>query len=67
MPFGFSPAPYAHSQECATYRCWMKRRDLIAAYGRLCLVLAAFALIVGIVGAPLLPRIWSPAAVVAQR
>ncbi|MFC1455723.1 hypothetical protein ACETIH_03110 [Microvirga arabica] len=45
----------------------MKRRDLIAAYGRLCLILAAFAFSVGIIGAPLLPRIWSPAAVVAQR
>jgi len=45
----------------------MKRRDLIAAYGRLCLILAAFAFIVGIIGAPLLPQIWPPAAVVAQR
>lgn len=45
----------------------MKRKEQLALYGRYGLMVAAFALITGIVAAPLLPRIWSPAAVVAQR
>ena len=45
----------------------MKRQDLVWVYGRLGLIIAAFALIVGIVGAPLLPWFWSPLPVIAQR
>jgi hypothetical protein len=45
----------------------MTRKDQLARYGRYGLVVAAFALITGIVAAPLLPRVWSPPAVVAQR
>jgi hypothetical protein len=59
-----------HSQKqpaATTDRHGMKRKDLLALYGRLGLVVAAFALITGIVAAPLLPRTLSPTAVVAQR
>ncbi|MBM6582451.1 hypothetical protein ILT44_19795 [Microvirga sp. BT689] len=45
----------------------MKRRDLIARYGRLGLIAAALALIAGIIAAPVLTRIWYPTAVVAFR
>jgi hypothetical protein len=48
---------------------WLRMRRWKRAiwYGGLGLIVAAFALISGIVAAPLLQRIWSPAAVVAQR
>jgi hypothetical protein len=45
----------------------MRRVDRIAHYGRLGLVVAAFALVAGIVAAPFLQRIWSPALTVAER
>jgi hypothetical protein len=45
----------------------MKRRDLIAAYGRLGLIAVAFALIAGIIASPVVTRIWPSSAVVAQR
>jgi hypothetical protein len=45
----------------------MKHKEQLALYGRYGLVVAAFALITGIVAAPLLPPIWSPPAIVAQR
>jgi hypothetical protein len=45
----------------------MKRRELLSLYSHLGLIVAASALVVGIVGAPLLPWIWSPTTVVAQR
>jgi len=45
----------------------MKRTELLGLYGRLGLIVAAFTLIVGIVGAPLLPWLSPPIAVVAQR
>jgi hypothetical protein len=38
----------------------MARKDLVALYGRLGLIVAAFALVAGIIGGPLLQRIWSP-------
>ncbi len=38
----------------------MARKDLVALYGRLGLIVAAFALVAGIVGGPLLQKIWSP-------
>ena len=54
-------------QGATTGRDAMKRRDLLALYGRLGLIMAAFALIAGVVRAPLLPWLWSPRAVVAHR
>jgi hypothetical protein len=45
----------------------MKRRKLTSLYGRLCLTVTAFALITGIITSPILTRIWSSTAVVAQR
>jgi hypothetical protein len=46
----------------------MRRGDhRIAHYGRLGLVVAAFALVAGIVAAPLLQSIWPPALTVAER
>jgi hypothetical protein len=38
----------------------MMGRDLIAAYGRAGLIIAAFVLIAGIIMAPILPRVGSP-------
>ena len=45
----------------------MKSKDLLGLYGRRGVIVAAFALIVGIVGAPLLPWLSSPMTVIAQR
>jgi hypothetical protein len=45
----------------------MKRKDLAGHYGRFGLIVAAFAFMVGIVGAPLLPWLSSPITVIAQR
>ncbi len=45
----------------------MKRTDLLGHYGRSGLIVAAFAFMVGIVGAPLLPWLSSPITVLAQR
>jgi hypothetical protein len=45
----------------------MTRKDVMAWYGRVGLLMTAFALIAGIVAAPLLPRNWSPPLTVAQR
>jgi hypothetical protein len=45
----------------------MKRKDLAGHYSRLGLIAAAFAFMVGIVGAPLLPWLSSPITVIAQR
>jgi hypothetical protein len=45
----------------------MKSKDLLGLYGRLGVILAAFAFMVGIVGAPLLPWLSSPITVIAQR
>lgn len=44
----------------------MERKDLVIRCGRFGLLIAAFALISGIIAAPLIERIWSPT-VVAQR
>jgi len=53
--------------ECNNRRHSMRRNERFAWYGRLGLIMAAFALIGGIVAAPLLPRIWAPPSIVAQR
>jgi hypothetical protein len=44
----------------------MGHNNLMVLYGRLGLV-AAFALIMAVIAAPLLQRIWSPEVVIAQR
>ncbi len=41
----------------------MTRKDLVAVYGRAGLVIAAFALVAGIIAAPILPTLGSPAVV----
>lgn len=43
----------------------MARKDLMAVYGRLGLIMAAFALVVGIIAAPILPKFGTPAVVAA--
>ena len=45
----------------------MTRKDRIVLYGRLGLILAAFAMIGGVVAEPLLRPLWSPQLTVAQR
>jgi hypothetical protein len=45
----------------------VRRKDLVAAYGRLGIAVAAFVLVAGIVGAPLLPKVWSTTPIVALR
>ncbi|EIM26694.1 hypothetical protein [Microvirga lotononidis] len=45
----------------------MTRKDRVALYGRIGLVLASFAIIGGVVAAPLLRPLWSPGLAVAQR
>jgi hypothetical protein len=45
----------------------MARKDLLAMYGRVGLIVAVFVLIGGIVAAPVLERIWPPLQTVAQR
>lgn len=45
----------------------MARKDLMAVYGRLGLIVAAFAFIAGIVAGPLLQKIWSPSLTVSER
>ena len=45
----------------------MTRKDRIVLYGRLGLILAAFAMIGGVVAEPLLRPLWSPRLTVAQR
>jgi hypothetical protein len=45
----------------------MTRKDVLAWYGHVGLIVAAFALIGGIVAAPLLPGLWAPTLTVAQR
>jgi hypothetical protein len=45
----------------------MRRKDLFGLYARLGIVVAAFALIVRIIGAPVLPWLWHPTVIVAQR
>lgn len=36
----------------------MARKDLMGLYGRLGLMMAAFAIVIGIVAAPLIERVW---------
>jgi hypothetical protein len=38
----------------------MVRKDLVAAYGRIGLIIAAFVFIAGIIAAPILPKFGSP-------
>ena len=45
----------------------MTRKDRVALYGRIGLVLAPFAIIGGVVAEPLLRLLWSPRLTVAQR
>jgi hypothetical protein len=45
----------------------MTRRDILAWYGQVGLIVAAFALISGIVAGPLLQGLWAPTLTVAQR
>jgi hypothetical protein len=45
----------------------MASKDLMALYGRLGLIIAAFALITAIVAEPLLPRFWSSSVTVAEQ
>jgi len=45
----------------------MTRKDRVVLYGRLGLVLMAFAMIGGVVAEPLLRPLWSPKLTVAQR
>jgi hypothetical protein len=45
----------------------MTYKDLVTLCGRLGLITAAFALIVGIVASPLLQKIWPPPVTVAAR
>lgn len=42
------------------------RKDLLGRYARLGIVLAAFTLVVGIIGAPVLPQFWPPSVIGAQ-
>jgi hypothetical protein len=42
------------------------RKDLLGRYARLGIVLAAFTLVVGIIGAPALPQFWPPSVIGAQ-
>jgi hypothetical protein len=45
----------------------MARKDRVALYGRIGLILASFALIGGVIVEPLLRPLWSPHVTVAQR
>jgi hypothetical protein len=42
-------------------------KDLVAAYARIGLIIAAFALITGIIASPILPRFGSPAIVASKQ
>jgi hypothetical protein len=44
----------------------MTRSDLITAFGRVGLTIAAFALVMGIIAAPILPKFSSPAVAVSK-
>jgi hypothetical protein len=48
-------------------RGFMTRKDRFVLYGRLGLILVAFAMIGGVVAEPLLRPLWSPRLTVAQR
>jgi hypothetical protein len=45
----------------------MTRKDRIALYGRIGLILASFAVIGGVVAEPLLRPLWAPRLTVAER
>jgi hypothetical protein len=45
----------------------MTRKDRIVLYGRLSLIVVAFAMIGGVVAEPLLRPLWSPRLTIAQR
>jgi hypothetical protein len=66
-PLRRNPATVDDQQRATSERHGMKRKEQLTLCGRYGLVVAAFALITGIVAAPLLPRVWPPAAVVAHR
>ena len=48
-------------------RGFMTRKDRVVLFGRLGLILVAFAMIGGVVAEPLLRPLWSPQRTVAQR
>ncbi len=62
-----SCVPSIIRQRASSERHGMTRKEQLVLYGRYGLVVTAFALITGIVAAPLLSRVWPQAAVVAQR
>jgi len=47
--------------QATTYGLWMRRKELMAAYRRLGIIIAAFALVAGVRAAPLLTGEQSPA------
>jgi hypothetical protein len=55
-----------YSTDSTTQGDAMVRKDLIAAYGRIGLVIAAFVFIAGIIAAPILPRFGSPVVAAAK-
>jgi hypothetical protein len=42
-------------------------KDMVAAYARIGLIIAAFTLVTGIIASPILPRVGSPAAVASKQ
>ncbi|MPR10691.1 hypothetical protein [Microvirga tunisiensis] len=44
----------------------MTRKDLVAAYGRVGLAIAAFAFVAGVIAAPILPKFGSSAVAVSK-
>jgi hypothetical protein len=57
----------AHLAGCAVQAVGKTRKDRIVLYGRLDLILAAFAMIGEVVAEPLLRPLWSSRLTVAQR
>jgi hypothetical protein len=45
----------------------MSRKDRVAVYGRIGLVLASFTVVGGVVAEPLLRPLWAPLLIIAQR
>ena len=69
MPLSASPSPYVPLGLPSDASIWgggMGHRNLAVLCGRLGLV-AAFALIMAVIAAPLLQRVWSPEVLIAQR
>ncbi|WP_457092601.1 hypothetical protein [Microvirga sp. P5_D2] len=45
----------------------MTRKDRVALYGRVCLVVVSLAMIGGIIAEPLIRMVWPPSLTIAQR